>query len=247
MTGRPEPAQKIEREGPPPAGLGAPRRVHGRRKGRKLSPTQEDLLARMLPGLRLDLGASAPDDLRTLFSAPVKEVWLEIGFGAGEHLVWQASTHPEIGIVGAEPFINGVAAALALIRQHGLEGRVRLHDDDATPLLGWLPENSLARVFLLFPDPWPKKRHRQRRFLSQETLDAIVRLLRPGGEFRFASDIADYAEFARDIGEAHPGLRLDAHFTSRNRDAMPGWPETRYERKARQAGRDSDFLLFRRV
>ncbi len=224
------------------------RHVHGRRKGRKLSARQHALMSELLPALRIDLGADPPAaGLTALFPAPVAETWLEIGFGGGEHLIWQALHNPEVGFIGAEPFINGVAATLRAIADHDLADRIRLHDDDAVPLLRRLPEGSLSRVVMLFPDPWPKLRHRQRRLLSREVLDRIASLLRPGGEFRFASDIADYAETALELGQAHPALTLAARFTTADRDTVFGWPQTRYEQKALREGRASTFLIFRRT
>lgn len=225
----------------------SPRRVHGRRKGRKLSARQQDLLARLLPELRAGLSGPPPaGGLAALFGELVDEVWLEIGFGGGEHLVWQARNQPRVGLIGAEPFINGVVSALTAIEEQGLHPRVRLHDDDVSPLLQWLPEQSLGRVFMLFPDPWPKLRHRQRRLLSADVLDRLLTLLKPGGEFRFASDIQDYAEAARELCDAHAALAPAASFTTANRDAVPDWPQTRYEQKALRAGRPSTFLIYHR-
>lgn len=233
----------------PPPQLASRRRVHGRRKGRQLSSSQQAALARLLPGLRLDLGRPAlpAHMLASLFRAPVDQVWLEIGFGGGEHLVWQARVHPQVGVIGAEPFVNGIASLVRAVEEHGLAERVRVHDDDATPLLHWLSRGSIDRIFLLFPDPWPKLRHRTRRFLSEETLDRIASLLKPGGQFRFASDIADYADAARQLGSAHPSLRCEADFTTEARQTLADWPQTRYEAKALAAGRHSTFLMFRKV
>jgi len=233
----------------PPPHQATRRRVHGRRKGRQLSSSQQAALARIMPVLRLDLGKPAPSatKLGSLFARPVDQVLLEIGFGGGEHLIWQALYHPEAGVIGAEPFVNGVASLVREVEKHGLADRVRVHDDDATSLLHWLPTGSIDRVFMLFPDPWPKLRHRTRRFLSADTLGRIAELLKPGGQFRFASDIADYSGAARDLCDGHPELRCEADFTSEARHALADWPQTRYEAKALAAGRHSTFLMFRKV
>ncbi len=190
-----------------------------------------------------------PTDAGTLscsFAEAVSEVWLEIGFGAGEHLVWQAEHNSHAGIIGAEPYVNGVAAALSALQERNLSGRVRIHPDDVIDLLNWLPGASLSRAFMLFPDPWPKKRHRERRLFSPATLDRLSGLLRAGAELRFASDIADYAEAAIELAKAHPDFELVRIFTTANRDAMPDWPITRYEQKALKQGRPATFVVLRR-
>jgi tRNA (guanine-N7-)-methyltransferase len=220
-------------------------RSYGRRKGRKLSDRQSALLSWGLESCGVDLGG-APDSLPRLFAEPVSEVWLEIGFGAGEHLVWQAERNPHAGVIGAEPYVNGVVAALSAIEARDLAGRVKVHPDDVRALLNWLPSGSLSRAFVLFPDPWPKKRHRERRLFSAHTLDKLARLLKPGAELRFASDIADYAEAAIDLGKTHADFELTQVFTSANRDAVPDWPVTRYEQKAQREGRPATFVSLRR-
>jgi tRNA (guanine-N7-)-methyltransferase len=226
----------------------AHRRFFGRRKGRKLSKHQSSLLAEKLAETGVDLtnAPASPDELRSLFKAPINVVWLEIGFGAGEHLVWQAEHNPEVGVIGAEPFINGVAAALSAIEEKALERRVLLHAEDVMFLLDWLPAASISRGFMLFPDPWPKKRHRSRRLFNPAMLDKITRVLGEAGEFRFASDIADYAEAALELVKAHPAFEICEVFTSANRSAVADWPVTRYETKANEAGRSSTFLIFRK-
>jgi tRNA (guanine-N7-)-methyltransferase len=223
----------------------AHRRFFGRRKGRKLSKHQTSLLSEKLAEVSVDLSC-APASPESLFKAPVNAAWLEIGFGAGEHLVWQAGHNPEVGVIGAEPFINGVATALSAVEEKALEERVLIHAEDVTILLNWLPAASISRGFMLFPDPWPKKRHRGRRLFNSAMLDKIARVLAEGGEFRFASDIADYAESALEVAKAHPAFEIDKVFTSANRLAVPDWPVTRYETKANEAGRSSTFLIFRK-
>ncbi len=186
------------------------------------------------------------EGLAATFSEPVSEVWLEIGFGAGEHLIWQAEHNPHVGLIGAEPYMNGVVAALSALEARKLGGRIKVHPEDAISLLNWLPQASLSRAFVLFPDPWPKKRHRERRIFSPLLLDKFSRLLRPGSELRFASDIADYAEAAIEHVTAHPDFEVAQIFTSANREAVPDWPITRYEKKASKQGRSSTFISIRR-
>lgn len=223
-------------------------RFYGRRKGRKLSRRQSYLLSEKLPGFHLDpaLVLESAEAVNCLFRPAATDTWLEIGFGAGEHLIWQVENNPGVGLIGAEPFINGVAAAASRIQEKGLESRVRLHADDVTPLLSRLPEASIGKVFMLFPDPWPKKRHRQRRLLSRSLLDRLSILLKDDAEFRFASDIADYAEAALHLAQAHPNFEVAQSFTSANRNSVPDWPATRYETKAAREGRASAFLIVRR-
>jgi tRNA (guanine-N7-)-methyltransferase len=218
------------------------RHLHGRRVGRPLKSNQAELLTARLPKLRIDTAHPPPAQSAALFPIPVDDVWLEIGFGAGEHLLWQASVHPEIGFIGCEPFVNGVAKAVRGVDEGDLRN-VRLYDDDARHLLDWLPPASIARVFVLFPDPWPKKRHRKRRILTDAGLALLARIMRSGAELRFATDIADYAEMvlegigASDAFEAEPGL-----LPERPAD----WPLTRYAEKAIAAARACQFFVFRR-
>jgi tRNA (guanine-N7-)-methyltransferase len=219
------------------------RQLYGRRVGRALTSDLERLIATRLPPLRLDLSAPAPAPLSGLFGAAVQDVWLEIGFGGGEHLLWQAEQNRSVGMIGCEPFISGVAKLVRGVDEAGLRS-VRLYDDDARHVLDWLPSSSIARVFVLFPDPWPKKRHHKRRLLNDNGLSAVARVLRPGGELRFATDIADYAAMVvasvekRGDFEANPGLLPE----------RPGdWPLTRYAEKAIEAGRRCAFFRFRRV
>ncbi len=206
---------------------------YGRRKGKSLRRHHLSLMEALLPRLRV--GLDAP------LSNLNERRWLEIGFGGGEHLAHQAALHPGVSFIGAEPFINGVAKALALIELKGL-GNVRIHDADARPLLEALPEASLERVYLLYPDPWPKARHNKRRFVSADTLAHIHRLLVPDGLFLFASDIDDYVGWTREHVAAHGG------FSEEGDPSRPyeNWIETRYEAKARREGRSSSYLSFRR-
>jgi tRNA (guanine-N7-)-methyltransferase len=207
-----------------------PLRSYGRRKGKRLSPRKERLIADLLPRLRPDLAHPAPDDLRTLFPVSVRDVWLEIGFGSGEHLLWQAEHAPDAGIIGCEPFINGVATLLGAIEDRGIE-TVRIHDGDARDVLAWLPDRSIARVFILFPDPWPKTRQMKRRLVSPELLESLARVIRPGGELRFASDDNDYAAQALLTVKQSGAFGWQARRADDWRIRPDDWPETRYELK----------------
>jgi tRNA (guanine-N7-)-methyltransferase len=220
------------------------RAFFGRRKGHPLRPHQAVLFETLLPRLALDLTATAPSDLRTLF-ADVDEVRLESGFGGGEHLIAEAERHPRAGFIGIEPFVNGMAKALAAIEQRKL-GNIRLHHGDATELLSWLPQASLAGVDLLYPDPWPKRRHWKRRFVQDDSIAAIARLLRDGGEFRFATDIADYAAWTLVRLARSPDFTWTAERADHWRKPWAGWPGTRYEAKAKREGRTPCYLIFRR-
>jgi tRNA (guanine-N7-)-methyltransferase len=220
--------------------------LYGRRIGKPLSPLRARMMEEALPRLALDLSVPAPADLSTLFPGAPKSVRLEIGFGGGEHLVAEASRSLETGFIGVEPFVNGMAKMVTTIVDRGLSN-VRLHAGDATPLLDWLPAASLERVDLLYPDPWPKKRHWKRRFVSKANLARLARALRPGGIFRVASDIPDYVTWTL----AHAAQSPDFAWTAeRARDwevPFADWPGTRYEAKALAAGRTPTYLTFRRA
>jgi tRNA (guanine-N7-)-methyltransferase len=222
----------------------ARRAFFGRRKGHALRPRQAALLNALLPRLALDLTTAAPSDLSTLFSG-ADEVRLEIGFGGGEHLIAEAERHPRTGFIGSEPFINGMAKALALIDGRKI-ANVRLHHGDASELLAWLPPASLTRIDLLYPDPWPKRRHWKRRFVQDDSVAVIARLLRPGGEFRFATDIADYAAWTLVRLLRSPDFQWTAERADDWRQPWQGFSGTRYEAKAKREGRAPCYLTFRR-
>jgi tRNA (guanine-N7-)-methyltransferase len=218
----------------------------GRRKGHALRPHQAALMDTLLPKLALDLGTRPPSDLGTLFSPKVDSVRLEIGFGGGEHMVAQTEQHPYTGFIGVEPFVNGMAKALAAIEAKAL-ANIRLHFGDATFMLEWLPAASIARVDLLYPDPWPKRRHWKRRFVQDRSLAEIARVLRPGGEFRFASDIPDYAAWVLAHVLRSPAFAWTAERADDWRRPWQGFSETRYEAKAKREGRVPCYLIFRRT
>jgi tRNA (guanine-N7-)-methyltransferase len=198
-----------------------------------------------LPKLALDLSKPAPADLRSLFDVPVEELRLEIGFGGGEHLTAQAQANPRTGFIGIEPFVNGMAKALTAIEQHGLRN-IRLSSGDATQLIDWLPAGTLARIDLLYPDPWPKRRHWKRRFVQDQSLKRLARLLRTGGEFRFATDVADYAAWTLARVLRSPDFAWTAEAADDWRKPWPDFSGTRYEAKAKREGRAPAYFIFRR-
>lgn len=220
-------------------------RSFGRRRGRKLSPRQDQLLRTVLPRLKLDLAQPPPADATGLFASPVTEVWLEIGFGGAEHLLWQAERHPQVGIIGAEPFEEGVVKALHGVDTQNLRN-VRLHDDDARPLIDWLPPSSISKAFVLFPDPWPKKRHAKRRLVGRSLLTSLKRVLKPEGELRLGTDIASYAREMLLALRHEGGLTWTAQSPADWRIRPADWPQTRYEAKALREGRTSTYLVLKR-
>jgi tRNA (guanine-N7-)-methyltransferase len=224
---------------------GQQRFVYGRRRGRKLRAGQQELWRRLLPRLCFALPETGRLAPTSLFDRPVDAVWLEIGFGAGEHLAAQAAAHPDTGFIGSEVFENGVAKLLAEIEQRRL-ANIRLFLDDARLLLASLSDASLARVFILFPDPWPKLRHHKRRIVSRTTLDALARVMIDGGELRLATDDRDYLAWMLEHATAHPELEWLARRPGDWRERPADWPQTRYEQKAIAAGRPPIFLRFRR-
>ena len=216
----------------------------GRRRGRRLRPNLQRLLTERLPALRIVPGALQRDwNPAALFGFPVREVWMEVGFGAGEHLAWQAARHPDIGFIGCEPYINGVASLLRAVDAAGL-GNIRILDDDVRPALAYFPAGSISRLFALFPDPWPKHRHRDRRLVQWESVAGFCRLLCAGGEMRLATDDPAYLRWMLTRLTAHPGLAWQARRPGDWRYRPPDWPQTRYEAKAIAAGRRPAFLRF---
>jgi tRNA (guanine-N7-)-methyltransferase len=220
-------------------------KLYGRHKGRPLSPRRIALMAEVYPRLALDVRGGAPGTAADLFPFRPEKVGIEIGFGGGEHLIAEAARATAVGFIGVEPFVNGMAKAVAAIADGGL-ANIRLYSGDAADLLDWLPDASLAMVDLLYPDPWPKRRHWKRRFVSQANLDRLARVLSAGGVFRCASDIPSYVEWTL----MHMARRTDFVWTAERADdwrtPFPGWIPTRYEEKARRAGRIPTYLEFRR-
>ena len=221
------------------------RAFFGRRKGHPLRPHQTALMEDLLPQLAIGLAAPPPAPLTALFHRAIDAIGLEIGFGGGEHLAAQAAALPRMGLIGCEPFVNGMAKALALIEAQKLEN-IRLHFGDASDLLAWLPAGALARIDLLYPDPWPKRRHWKRRFVQDATVAEFARLLRPGGEFRFATDWPDYAQWTLARLLRSPHFAWTAERADDWRQPWSGFTTTRYETKAKEAGRAPCYLVFRR-
>jgi tRNA (guanine-N7-)-methyltransferase len=224
---------------------GRARAFFGRRKGHPLKPRQSALFDALLPQLALDLGSPAPVDLARLFAHPVESVRLEIGFGGGEHMVAEAAREPNSGFIGVEPFVNGMAKALAAIAAGGLRGNIRLHLGDAADLLAWLPDNALSRIDLIYPDPWPKRRHWKRRFVQDASLAELARVLRPGGDFRFVSDWPDYVAWTLRHVLQSRAFEWTAEHADDWRRPWPGYTPTRYEAKAKREGRTPCYLIFR--
>ncbi|MBL8790052.1 MAG: tRNA (guanosine(46)-N7)-methyltransferase TrmB [Rhizobiales bacterium] len=206
---------------------------YGRRKGKPLRRRHSGLMETYLPQVRLDLAQP--------LAGSGGRRWLEIGFGGGEHLAHQAALHPDVSFIGAEAFLNGVAKLLAHLERLAASN-VRVFHGDARDLLEALPDRSLERIYLLYPDPWPKERQKKRRFVSPATLGQFHRLLQDDGLFRFASDIPDYVQWTRDHVAAHGG------FAEEGDPALPydNWTTTRYEAKALREGRTPAYLTFRK-
>jgi len=219
---------------------------HGRRQGRKLRAGRKKLVETLLPQIRLALPpGEAPFDPRDMFSPPPERLWLEIGFGGGEHLAAQAARHPATGFIGCEVFLNGLASALAHINREELTN-VRLLHEDARVLLPRLPEGAVDRIYLLFPDPWPKRRHRDRRFTGRGNLDALARIMADGAQLRIASDDMGFIRWTLEQARLHPDLAWQALRPQDWRQVPGDWVATRYQEKAVKAGRSPVFLTFQR-
>jgi len=218
---------------------------YGRRQGHKLRPSRQALIDQRLPDLRIVLPEDGVLDPQTVFSKSLRDIWLEVGFGGGEHLAAQARANPDIGFIGCEPFINGVANLLSLIDQGGLTN-VRIFDDDARKLFAALPGAVFGRVYALYTDPWPKKRHHRRRFISDDTTDSLVRLMKDGAELRLAHDHMGYVGWMLEHLTGRPELQWQAKSKRDWVEAPPDWVETRYEQKAKARGLRSAYLCFKR-
>jgi tRNA (guanine-N7-)-methyltransferase len=227
-----------ERKEPPPR-----RTLYGRSRGKALRAGQKRLLAEALP-----LFSIAPEALAAghAFATPPREVWLEIGFGAGEHLIEQAKANPDVGVVGCEPFLNGVVATLASLKREQLSN-LRLRRGDAQTVIEFAPDSFFSRVFILYPDPWPKRRHHKRRVIAEDTIEALARIMRRGAELRFATDVDDYAGWTLTRFLASPHFHWAAARADDWRRPWPEWRPTRYEAKARSEGRRSVYLTFVRL
>ena len=221
--------------------------LYGRRKGKRLRTSLRNALDHELPQIRIDPEKIAPPcDPRTFFSPEYEKIWLEIGFGGGEHLAAQAQANPDVGFIGAEIFENGIASLLKQRADAGLKN-IRILDNDARAFLPFLADRSLDRVFLLYPDPWPKAKHAKRRFINQTTLDHLARLMSPGAELRIATDHPEYTRWCLRHVPVHPAFRWDVSgpgsWRQRPQDAIA----TRYEKKAIREGRTPMYLTFLRT
>jgi tRNA (guanine-N7-)-methyltransferase len=217
----------------------------GRRRGRALRPGQKILIRDFLPRIALTIPVAGALDPSGLFDAQARPIWVEIGFGGGEHLAAQAERHPEIGLIGCEIFESGIAKLLARIKRNCIEN-IRIFTDDARLLIAALPAASIDRVFILFPDPWPKRRHERRRLVSRETLDALARVMTDGAELRLATDDRNLLSWMLERVTDHSGFEWLARRPCDWRERPPDWPLTRYAEKAQAAGRQAVFLRFRR-
>ncbi|MDX9689588.1 MAG: tRNA (guanosine(46)-N7)-methyltransferase TrmB [Alphaproteobacteria bacterium] len=218
-------------------------RLFGRRRGRPLRAGRAVLMDTLLPKLKIALPEEGKSLLPLgLFGPEVREVWLEIGFGGGEHLAAQAASNPSVGLIGCEPFLDGVASLVRHVDEQGLQN-VRILPDDARLLLDCLPDQSLTRCFVLFADPWPKKRHAERRFIGKENLDRLARVMQSGGQLRLATDVRGLAQWMRERCNEHPAFVC----LYDGPEPPADWIPTRYEQKGRAAGREPEYLIYKRV
>ena len=229
-----------------PLADGIPDRLYGRRRGHPLRPRQQRLLDATLPRLRLTPEEAA--DPLAAFAMPGAPLWLEVGFGGGEHALAQVSVNPRVAYIASEVFENGLCSLLSRLVPEGgedtaaLPPNLRIWPRDARHLLAALPEGALDRLILLFPDPWPKARHAKRRFVHPALLPSVARALKPGGEWRIASDDPTYQAWVEEVMAAARVFDRVSHAASR----PEGWPGTRYEAKALREGRTPHYWVFRR-
>lgn len=223
-----------------------PERLYGRQRGHPLRPRQERLLDETLPRLRFPLEKAA--DPAAVFGQEPEQIWLEVGFGGGEHVLAQTQAHPQVGYIASEVFHNGLCSLLSRLVPVGQEAtapvpdRLRLWDDDARLVLRALPEASLDRLFLMFPDPWPKARHAKRRFVHPQNVALVARALKPGAVWRVASDDPTYQAWVGEVMAQQEWFETPAPATTR----PEGWFPTRYEAKAIAAGRQPLYWTFTR-
>src|SRR5262249_44454614 len=218
----------------------------GRRKGHKLRAYQADLIGTLLPRLALDISSPTPAQLADIFDRPLDDVRLEIGFGGGEHLAGEALAFPNIGFIGCEPYVNGMAKILAQIEAHNI-ANIRLFAGDAAELLAWAPPRALARIDLIHPDPWPKRRHWKRRFVQDATVTAMAAVIKPSHEFRFLSVFDDYCAWTLSHLLRAPDFVWLAGRALDWQQPWDGYTMTRYGRKAEREGRTAAYLRFRRA
>ncbi|TDI62288.1 MAG: tRNA (guanosine(46)-N7)-methyltransferase TrmB [Alphaproteobacteria bacterium] len=222
-----------------------PHRLYGRRRGKTMSPSRRALVDDVLPKLMVPTpSASGTLTAADLFDPAPGALWMEIGFGKGEHLAWQAGQNPDVGFIGVEPFVNGLASLIDEIDGKDVNN-IRLFDDDAALVLQSLAPGSLSRVFILFPDPWPKARHHKRRFIRPDNLDLISDAMGEGGELRIGTDHADYGNWILRQMNRRSDFDWLAECPADWRERPDDWPQTRYEAKAVRDGRSSIYLRYR--
>ncbi len=219
--------------------------TYGRRIDKPLRARPAQLMKTLLPQIAMPDPADGHIDLKRVFP-DTDEIWLEVGFGGGEHLAWQGAHNPNIGMIGAEPFINGVAKLVTQIDDQNLDN-IRIHFGDARPLMEALPDRSLTRMFVLHPDPWPKARHHKRRMISPWFFGEAERLIKPGGILRVASDIPDYIRWTLMHSQDAAGFEWTAQCADDWKIRPEDWPQTRYEAKAYREGRRPTYLTFARI
>ncbi|WP_414464435.1 tRNA (guanine(46)-N(7))-methyltransferase TrmB [Hyphomicrobium sp. DY-1] len=212
-------------------------RSFGRRRSRKPSARQSALLLHDLP--RLEFDPAAPPE-------GFAQTWLEIGFGGGEHLLWQARHNPGVALIGCEPFEDGMIKVLTAVTEENLKN-IRLHMDDVRDILRAAQSNSIDRAFILFPDPWPKRKHRKRRLVNASLLALLANVMRPGAELRIGTDIGDYARTMLEAFAHEPRFLWQAASPGDWRIRPADWPETRYEAKAVREGRKRYYFRFLRA
>ncbi|MGV8948430.1 MAG: tRNA (guanosine(46)-N7)-methyltransferase TrmB [Candidatus Paracaedibacter sp.] len=220
------------------------RYIWGRRQSRPLKESQRQALTELWPEVSLELPDQAMINLSDVFNAPLKDFWLEIGFGGGEHLAAQAALHPDIGFVGCEPFINGVASLVVQIQEQSLKN-IRIVKDDARLLLARISDQSVGRIFVLFPDPWPKQRHHKRRIIQDATVTTFGRILKQEGLLLMATDDAPYAQWMQDIMAERHEFELVLDSRENVYERPKDWPITRYEQKGIAQGRAPAYLAYK--
>ena len=232
-------------DGPPGAAAGRRDKLHGRRRGHKLRAGQQARLDHELAPKQTTPGAIATSGPAGIFPTPPREIWLEIGFGGGEHVAWQAEQNPDVGVIACEVFQTGIVTLLAQLESRA-QDNVRIVTDDARLVLDVLPDASIGRAFILFPDPWPKTRHHKRRIVSPETMDALSRVMKDGAELRLGTDDILYLRAMLEIACSHPDFEWLARRPADWRERPADWPQTRYEAKGIAQGRPPAFLRLQR-
>ncbi|PCI33145.1 MAG: tRNA (guanosine(46)-N7)-methyltransferase TrmB [Alphaproteobacteria bacterium] len=218
-------------------------RVYGRRQGQALSAARQARLDKWLPNIEIPLDGLVPTGPSGHFDSALADHWLEIGFGKGEHLAAQAKSHPDIGVIGCEPFLNGVSGLVDIVDQENLTN-VRIFMDDARLLMDSLPDQSIGRAFILFPDPWPKARHHKRRIVSAGNIKVLSRILKDGAELRIGTDHMEYCRWIMAHMLENPDFNWLSDSPENWRNRPDDWPASRYEIKSREQGRISSYLRF---